>query len=175
MSSKKSKIDINKMKELKENFEKSFCPTYNKMIYAIYGLSLLFNSLIIISLTNLEKNECKCDDIPEKKFLKEWFIFNLIFNLIILVYFLLSNKTCYYHIKQDTFIYVISSIVYLITFVMLIRLLIFLNILRNNCNCGFGSLENVLFWYFIIIFSMIALFIILSIILLLFGLIKMQS
>jgi len=156
MSTKKktinNKLSISKIdKEMTEIIEKNICPVYNKFIYGIYGLSLLFNILIVISLIQLEKIDCKCANIPEKRFLKEWFIFNLVFNTLFLLSFIISDKICYFYMLKNSFIYVIISIIYIITFIQLIRLIAYLNIMRRNCECGFGNLEAFLFWYFIII------------------------
>lgn len=164
-------MQINNPK-IKTVIENKFCPTYNKIIYASYFLTLVFNILIIASLVNIEKLDCQCADIPEKRFLKEWFIFNLIFNFLILLSFVISDKACYYYIYQYTPVYVLTTVVYFITFVMLIRMLAYLNIMRKGCKCGYGKLESFLFYYFIIIFSFIALFILLLLILFVLGLIK---
>lgn len=158
--------------KIKALIEKGYCPTYNKFIYASYFLTLVFNTLIIVSLVNIEKLNCQCADIPEKKFLKEWFIFNLIFNFLILSFFIMSDKQCYFYIHQYTPIYVITSVVYFITFVMLIRMIVYLNIIRKGCKCGYGKLESFLFYYLVSIFSLIALFILLIIILFILGMIK---
>ena len=45
---------------------------------------------------------------------------------------------------------------------MLIRLIMYIKILREKCPCGYGNLEKFLFWYLIIIFSIVALFILLT-------------
>ena len=158
--------------KIKTLIEKNYCPTYNKFIYASYLLTVVFNILIITSLVNIEKLGCQCADIPEKRFLKEWFIFNLIFNIMVLFFFIIGDKACYFYIYKYTPVYVITTVVYLITFVMLIRMLAYLNIMRKGCTCGYGKLESFLFYYFIIIFSFIALFILLLIILFILGLIK---
>jgi len=158
--------------KIKAIIEKKYCPTYNKIIYASYFLTILFNTLIIVSLINIEKLDCMCADIPEKKFLKEWFIFNLIFNFLIILFFIMSDKACYFYIHKYTPIYVITTVVYIITFIMLIRMIVYLNIMRKSCKCGYGKLEAFLLYYFIIIFSFIALFILLLIILFILGLVK---
>lgn len=158
--------------KIKSLIEKNYCPTYNKFIYASYFLTLVFNGLIIMSLVNIEKLDCQCANIPDKRFLKEWFIFNLIFNFLILFFFIIGDKACYFYIHQYTPVYIITTVVYFITFVMLIRMISYLNIMRKGCKCGYGKLEAFLFYYFIIIFSFIALFILLLIILFILGLIK---
>lgn len=162
-------------KAVQDLIEKKFCPYYNKVIYIVYGLSILFNILIIVSLVNVEKINCDCANIPDKRFLKEWFIFNLIFNVLIITFFILSNNACYVYIFDNTFVYLLTSVVYLITFIMLVRLLVYLNIMRKKCECGYGNLQAFLFWYFIIIFSIGALFLLLALILAIFGLIKFSS
>lgn len=172
MSSKSKLSLISTQNEMRKIIENNICPIYNKFIYAIYGLSLLFNILIIISLLQIEKIDCNCANIPEKKFLKEWFIFNLIFNTIFLLLFIISDKKCYFYIIENSFIYVLVSVIYIITFIQLIRLIAYLNIMRRKCECGYGNLQSFLFWYFIIIFSLLALFFVLVIILFLIGTIK---
>lgn len=161
-----------KNKEVLELIEKKLCPVYNIFIYFIYGISILLNILIIISLFKVEKINCNCSNIPEKQYLKEWFIFNAIFNLLFLISFLLSDKACYYYLLENSFIYVIIFVINIITFIQLIRLLSYLNIMRSKCECGYGNLEAFLFWYFIIIFSLIGLLLVMGIILGLIGIIK---
>jgi hypothetical protein len=124
---------------------------------------------------NVEKISCDCANIPERKFLKEWFIINLIFNFLMITFFIVSDKACYVYMFDNTFVYLFTSVFYFITFVMLIRLLVYLNIMRKKCECGYGNLQAFLFWYFIIIFSIVALFFLLGIILVIFGIIKFSS
>ena len=167
MSSNKSKLDLNKI------IEEKFCPTYNKIIYVTYCFMLLFLSLIVISLTKIEKLSCKCVDIPEKRFIKKWFIFSIIFNLIVLISFLISDKACYFYITEQTLPYIIISLVSFISLIMGIRLLNYLNILRKGCECGYGKLEKILFWYLLTIFSILTLFVLFIIVIGIFGMIKM--
>jgi len=166
MVSSKSKLDITKIIETK------FCPIYNRIIYVTYAFMLLFSSLIVISLTKIEGLNCNCANIPEKKLLKEWFIFNIIFNVIVLVLFLISDKACYFYITKQTIPYVCISLVSIISLIMGIRLLIYLNILRKGCECGYGKLEKFLFWYLLTLFSIIALIILLMLIFGIFTIIK---
>ena len=151
-------IDIKKM------IETEICPYYNKILYGVYIFIIIFQSLIVISLVNIEKNACECANIPEKKFIKEWFIFNIIFNAIILILFIVSDMACFFYITKETIPYIIVSLFSVISFIMSIRLIYYLNILRKNCKCGYGKLEKFLFWYLVIGFSLLFV-IILSIIL----------
>ena len=156
---------------LKE-IESSFCPIYNRIIYFSYFVKFFFMLLIIISLFKIEQLTCNCADIPEKKLIKEWFIFSIIFNLIVLLAFLFSNKACYFYMTNYAFPYVSISLVSFISLIMAIRLIIYLNILRKECKCGYGKLEKFLFWYLIIMFSILSLIILFGIILISFGLIN---
>jgi len=172
MSSKKLtkegiKNDINNI------IEEKICPYYNKYIYILFGISVIFNLLIIISLIKIEKINCECANIPEKKFLKEWFIFNIIFKLLLIIFFTLSNKKCYHYIFKNTFLYVITNVIFIITIVMIIRMLVYLNIIRKGCKCGYGNLEKFLFWYLAIIISLLIFLIVICIIIILFGIIKL--
>lgn len=170
---KKKSFDVEKFKnEMTKMIEIKFCPTYNKIIYGVYTFSFLFTILIIISLSKIEQISCDCANIPDKKLIKEWFIFSLIFNFIILIAFILSDKACYFYMTNNAIPYVLISLVQLISFVMLIRLIAYLNILRKGCECGYGKLENFLFWYLVVALSIIALFIIGILIIGIFGIIK---
>lgn len=167
MPVKNSNIDF--IKEI----EAKFCPTYNKIIYVTYTFMLIFLTLIVTSLIKIEKISCKCANIPEKRFIKEWFIFSIIFNLIVLFSFLISDKACYFYIKNETLPYIAISLVSFISLIMGIRLLVYLNILRKGCKCGYGKLEKFLFWYLLTIFSILALFILFMIVIGVFSMIKM--
>ena len=145
------KIDINLI-----------CKGYNRNFYLSLILLIITISLILISLNNIEKSSCECAKIGEKRFIKEWFIFVLIFQIIILIIFLTSNEPCYIKFIQGNYIYITMMIIGLLNYVMLFRLLLYLRILRNGCECGYNNIEKFLFWYLVIIFSIIGLLIFLS-------------
>jgi len=157
--SSKSKIN----KNLYSLIETEICPYYNKIIYSVYFFIIFFQSLIIISLNNIENKSCICAKIQEKNFIKEWFIFSIFFNIIILILFIFSDMACFFYLTKKTIPYIIISLVSLISFIMSIRLIYYLNILRNNCKCGYGKLEKFLFWYLITFLSVICLIIVLII------------
>jgi len=159
--------------EMKDIIETNICPYYNKLIYILFGISIIFNLLIIISIINIEKINCNCANIGEKKFIKEWFIFNIIFNLTLLLFFIFSNKKCYHYMFKNTLLYVITNVIFFISIVMIIRMLVYLNILRKGCECGYGNLEKFLFWYLAIIISLLILLIIIGILIIIFGIIKL--
>ena len=161
--------------EIIKVIEAKFCPTYNRIIYVTYAFKIIFISLIIISLHNINKLNCKCDNINDKIYIKEWFIFVLIFNIIFIIIFIFSDKVCYYYMTKENLPYIIVSLISFISLIMLIRLINYLNILRKDCPCGYGKLEKILFWYLITILSIIALFIIFTIIIIIFGIIKLYN
>lgn len=150
--------------QVNPKFIDNMCKTSQRSFYVSLTISIILIVLIIISLHNIEKAKCKCADIKEKKFLKEWFIFNIILQLSLIFFFLLGKEECYVRFINNYYLYFFTMIIGIINLVMLIRLIIYLRILRNNCPCGYGNLEKILFWYLVIIFSIIALFISLFII-----------
>jgi hypothetical protein len=159
--------------EMNNILETKICPIYNKIIYILFGISITINLLIIISLIKIEKINCNCANIPEKKFIKEWFIFNIIFKISLLLFFIFSDNKCYNYIFKNTFIYVITNIIFIISIVMIIRMLVYLNILRKGCECGYGNLEKILFWYLALIISLLILLIIIGILIIIFGIIRL--
>ena len=172
MSSKRlTKTGVNN--EITNIIEEKICPYYNKYIYVLFTISIILNLLIIISLIKIEKINCNCANIPEKKFIKEWFIFNIIFKISLLLFFIFSDNKCYNYIFKNTFIYVITNIIFIISIVMIIRMLVYLNILRKGCECGYGNLEKILFWYLALIISLLILLIIIGILIIIFGIIRL--
>lgn len=145
--------------KINSDFVDKICNTSQNSFYLSLTLSIILNILIIISLNNLEKSKCKCSDIPEKRFLKEWFIFNIIVQSLLIFFFLIGNESCYTRFINNNYLYPLTLLIGFINFIMLIRLILYIRILREKCHCGYGNLEKFLFWYLIIIFSIIALFI----------------
>jgi len=74
---------------------------------------------------------------------------------------------------KNTLLYVITNVIFFISIVMIIRMLVYLNILRKGCECGYGNLEKFLFWYLAIIISLLIFLIVIGIIIILFGIIKL--
>lgn len=142
----------------------NMCKNSGNGMYLSLTLSIIFLILIIVSLNNLEKSKCKCSDIPEKRFLREWFIFMIIMQSLFIFFFLIGKEPCYVRFLNNYYLYIISMIFGIINIVMLIRLILYLRILRNNCPCGYGNIEKFLFWLLVIQFSIIALFLLIIII-----------
>ena len=137
---------------------------------ASFSISMNNNSLISIIITTLilywlfKIDNCKCTHIEEGKYLKEWFIFTIIFDIIFIIYFiylsvsgknnLLLENMDFHNIKNIIIFF--GIIVALINLVMIIRLLVFIHKLKEiNCNCGLTKLENFIYYWYIVGFSII--------------------
>ena len=142
--------------KLSKSFIYDICNASTNSFYFSLTLNIILIIVILISLTNLEKSKCKCSDIPNKRFLKEWFIFLIIIQGLTIFFFMIGKEPCYARFLNNYSIYFIMLIIGFINFIMLFRLFLYVRILRNNCPCGYGNLEKFLFWYLIIAFSIIA-------------------
>lgn len=144
------------MMKLSKSFIDDICNASTNSFYFSLTLNIILIIVIIISLTNLEKSKCKCSDIPNKRFLKEWFIFLIIIQGLTIFFFMIGKEPCYARFLNNYSIYFVMLIIGFINFIMLFRLFLYVRILRNNCPCGYRNLEKFLFWYLIIAFSIIA-------------------
>jgi len=151
------------------------CPIYNRSFYVSFTLMLIIIILIIVSLYNIEKSNCECANIPEKRFIKEWFIISLILGILFFASFIFGSETCYYKFINNNYMYIFVIIFGLINYIMLFRLLLYLRIMRKKCECGYGNLEKFLFWYLVIIFSFIALMILIGLLMLIVTAIKFSK
>jgi hypothetical protein len=104
-------------------------------------------------------NSCNCSSsFSEKKYLYEWFIFMIIWFIIFNI-ILISNGG-----PVSTPLTLINTIFGFINFVMIIRLFIYLRKLRETkCNCGTLKELNTIYYYLIIVFSILAFVILISI------------
>ena len=150
--------------DLYSNDLDKICDSYNRSFYVSATLMTIIFILIIVSFVNLEKLDCPCVHIPEKRFLKEWFIIALVIWILILVFFLLGEESCYLKFMNSNGLYIFIIIFSIINYIMLFRLLLFLRIMRNKCDCGYGNIEKILFWYLVIMFSFVALMVLLGIV-----------
>jgi len=117
-------------------------------------ISLLIGILIeFYILYWLDKmNKCPCSsDLSEKKYLYEWFIFMIIWSFIYGILFLIYDA-----IIPST-LNIINSIIVFIHFIMFVRLFIYLKKLKETkCDCGTLRQLNTIYYYLIIVFSMLA-------------------
>jgi hypothetical protein len=118
----------------------------------IFGLVISF--FILNWLTKV--NKCKCANIKESRYLKEWFTFIIFCQIIVAIYFIISGEYPY-----SPAIFIIWLIIVLINLAMTIRLVIFIHKLKEiKCDCGMSLQENIIYYWYIIGFS-ILLFVIL--------------
>lgn len=126
--------------------------------------------LIIISLNEIDKSKCECGK-DNKKYIKEWFIFLLIFKILFVILFftiiLISPSINF--ITFGIILGIIYFIIGLITFIMEIRLLIYLFDIRKNCDCVYKNKEKILFWFYIIYFLLFILYNVIIFPLIIFG------
>jgi hypothetical protein len=148
------------------------CTSSNVGAYIGFIWSIIFTSIIILSLIQIENSKCDCAKIPDKNYIKEWFIIYIIIYGLIMLYFIFSNDKCWHDFYNYPFIYSIILIIGLINFIMLIRTFLYVRILRNSCSCAYGNKEKFIFWWLAITYSIIFVLISLSFILLLFSFLK---
>jgi hypothetical protein len=164
MASKKSRVRMNK-NLIKQAFRPSV-PVINKYS-TIVGFSIVMHIFTLIVVTFIlnwlnKIKACKCTNIPERKFLPEWFSFLTIWVIISLgVYIAYSANPAEY----PTIVTALAMIVGFINLVMIIRLFIYIRRLRDiNCDCGLSQEENIIYYYLIIVFAFIAFSLLMAII-----------
>ena len=123
-------------------------------IYFVIGfIGFVMGLLIIYWLYKMEKCECG-NKIAEKKYLKEWFIFQIIITIIYMIIIITNGDLSKSTINSMTIFYIIITIIDLI---MLIRLFIYIKKMRElNCNCGMLETQNYIYYYLIFVFSVIS-------------------
>ncbi len=141
------------------------CQTPNIILYISFTIMIIVKSIIITSLDNLEKSQCRCAKIPQLSYLKPWFIFIIIYNICILLLFITSNELCWSLFVQKYYLYVFNLIIGFVNIIMLVQLFLYVRNLKNNCECGYGNKEKFIYWYLLIIFSIILVLLLLIIIL----------
>jgi hypothetical protein len=164
MASKKSRVSMNN-NLIKQAFRPSV-PVINKYS-TIVGFSIVMHIFTLIVVTFIlnwlnKIKACKCTNIPERKFLPEWFSFLTIWVIISLgVYIAYSANPAEY----PTIVIALAMIVGFINLVMIIRLFIYIRRLRDiNCDCGLSQEENIIYYYLIIAFAFIAFSLLMAII-----------
>lgn len=140
------------------NIQKSSSLKYVRIFIMIIVIAL--NIFILNWLLKVHK--CKCANIKEALYLKEWYMFlittNIISFIIIIFDISINNLNLIY------FIAFISLILTIVSFVMIIRLLIYISKLKkNNCDCGMTTQENIIYYWYIVIFSILLFIILLTI------------
>lgn len=154
------------------------CKNYNTFIYITKIITISIVIVILISLNNLEqqsKLNCKCADLPHRMFLKEWFMFNIFTVVLVLIIFLVGNEECWYNFIKYPYIFGFNFIFTIINVVMIIRLFLYIRLLRDNCECAYGNKERFIYWYLIIIFCLWALILVLILLMFILTIIKIYN
>lgn len=121
-------------------------------------LSVMISLFILDWLNKIAK--CKCANIPEGMFLREWWVFLIVWQIFTLVLFIAYEADVY---DYPIFINILSVIIVFITIVMIVRLFIYIRKLREmNCDCGLSPEQNIIYYYLIILFALVV-FIVLGI------------
>ena len=106
-------------------------------------------------------NKCKCANIEEALYLKEWYMFLIAYQIIIGIYYMVAGD----NIDKSGVLLFISIIVSIIGFIMIVRLLIFIHKLKEiKCDCGMSVRENIIYYWYIVVYSIILFLILLTLI-----------
>ena len=140
------------------NIQKSNSLKYVRIFFMI--IAIVFNIFILNWLLKVHK--CKCANIKEALYLKEWYMVLIAINIISVITYIfdisINNLNLIY------FIAFISTVIIIISFVMIVRLLIYINKLKkNNCDCGMTTQENIIYYYYIVVYSILLFFILMFI------------
>jgi hypothetical protein len=119
----------------------------------IYIISVIISAIILIFINYWLNTTDKCDctkNIPEKKYLKEWFTFVIIYLIIQFIIVIASNSI--------PIVFLIFGLPFgIINLVMYIRLFIYIRKLREiDCKCGSSLKRNIIYYYLIVAFTILA-------------------
>ncbi len=124
-----------------------------QLVWIIFGLIVTFFILDWLNKVS-NKNKCQCANINEGYLLKEWFMFLIIYQIFVAIIFIINGSTA--------ILAPLTIIIAIIIFVMIVRLLIYIDKLKKiKCDCGFNTQQNIIYYYWIVIYS-VGLFFILS-------------
>jgi hypothetical protein len=130
----------------------------NKIEYLIILriIIILINFFVLNWLIKLDK--CKCADINDGLYLKEWFVFIIILNIIKIFYIFIYGTDN----NQMTIFLLFNIIIIIVNFIMIIRLLIYIYKLKQlKCDCNMSIQQNIIYYWYIILLSIILLLILL--------------
>ncbi len=135
------------------------CTTMNYFSYFSYIIFILIALLVIYSINEVEKSTCDCVITSRKTYIKEWFIFLIVYQTTLLILFFLSGEKCR-DVFTENYIFPYLSFVIIIIFIihiiMCFRAFLYLNELRVTCKCAYNLSQKILFWYFLIIIGLFA-------------------
>ena len=122
------------------------------MIIITIGISFFILNWLV------KVNKCKCANIDEALYLKEWYMFLIVYQIIAGIYVISTSDY-----QPSGILFIISTIVSLIAFVMIVRLLIYISKLKEiKCDCGMTTQQNIIYYWYIVIYSILLFVIILA-------------
>lgn len=112
-----------------------------------YILILFFGISTVIWIDKLEKNKCKCSEDIRRSYIKNWWIFLISWNTLILGLQLLINAKLNNNIMNGLLILI--AIINLIT--VFVSLTYIVKLRKSNCKCSAGHGRNILLSYDILV------------------------
>lgn len=152
---------------MSSSLRKSLKPPLVEKYSSATGFSIIISIVsILISLFILDWINkiatCKCSNIPEGMFLREWWVFLIIWKIFYLMLFIAYEADIN---EFPTFINILSVFIGIGTLIMIVRLFMYIRKLREiKCDCGLSPEQNIIYYYLLLVFA-ILIFIILGIIL----------
>lgn len=120
-------------------------------MFSLNIIALIINVIVFDWFNKIHK--CNCTDIPEGKYLKEWFIAMIVISILRLFYLIIFGY-------DNNILLILKLIITIINIVMIIKLLIYINKLKKiKCDCEMSKQENFIYYWYIFIFSLLSLFI----------------
>lgn len=114
-------------------------------------LGLIISMFILNWLIKVSK--CPCANLPEKKWIKEWVMFLIIWQIIALFGFII-NDGVRINSNMTSFLGIISFFVSIINIINIIRIFIYIRRLKEiNCDCGLTVQENIIYYWIIVVFA----------------------
>lgn len=128
-------------------------------IIGIIGVVLSIGISFFILDWLVKVHKCKCANINESLYLKEWYMFLIVYQIIVGIYMIVNND-----FEKTGILFIISLFVSIIAFVMIVRLLIYIHKLKEiKCDCGMTVRENIIYYFYIVTYSILLFVILLGI------------
>jgi hypothetical protein len=139
------------------------------------GINIILSIIIIVYLIKIDDCSCVSKIKNEKKYLKEWYAFMIIWTIFSSIFIFSHFKNYYKTIKiNNNFNYfinlplpllIINIIINIIHILILIKTLIYIKKLRDiECNCELIGYQDLIYYTLIVWFSIIAFILLLTII-----------
>ena len=135
--------DINNFFDINDNIVKND-NNYSYVYHLLMIISTLYINYYILTLL-INFNKYKCANIDESLYLKEWFVFSIISQIIIIIYIISNN---------NNILLFVSLIIIILGFIMIMRFLIYTHKLQQiicHCNTMVELNKYIIYSYIIIV------------------------